>query len=616
MALNASEGKFTVTTIHWDPTEANKIGWKARLLSGTDWQDGRITMYDPYSHKHKIELDVDEDNCFEDPANPKQKKRKYKKTSAFWMRLRHEDVQLATRIVWAHVRGYAWWPAMVMELTCPSSTMASPREGHVFVHFIGAPEVATLRDVPDCIRPFSSIQTDPVIEKSKKKRNSKAISQAQREEVQLQNFKNQAARHYAAKAFAMADTSRKLVGKRVKLFSSDIHYPDGATVVGTVRQYSTYQKKWLVSFELSYKLKHKVSAAWINFDSKDCSHTVLKGDSTIDSISTKPARKAGVKQQPYPDVEPTDVDLVPFLFGFECKVSEKSSAVAKGKKKDSDEMDEADDIDSQLETDALLANILKERCRGCVDVWSGDYTVTCVDCEGMYHLGCVDPPISKETYQRMMKEGGGKVVGWKCAKCTICLGCYQKDIVYGSHALVPQPATVSFPIGVPLYLCSMCVKAYEAKKYCPNCAHSWDDVKYQKVLDQLEEEGLGPPEEPAPAKKGRKVVEDDDSVGTDATDTVLSVSKGMPPNTPFAGGTLLNGARVDPAWYHAENNIWGYTEGDMLVCDSCDLWVHAGCGGLSKQEYERTSEGNIRYTARSSFAECAAASVVWISLRD
>lgn len=578
-ALDVAEGK--VSTVHWDPSENSKIGWKARLLSGPTVQDGRITQYDPYSHKHKIELDVDEENCFED-SNAQKKKGKRKKPTSFWVRLQHADVQIATRLVWAHVKGYAWWPAMAMELTSTNSSMAGPRDGYVFVHFIGAPEVATLRDSPDCIRPFSSLVSDPVIEKSKKKRNAKAIAQAQREETLLQNYKNQSARHFAKKAFAMSDRAQKFVGKRVKMFSSDINYPDGATVIGTVRQYSSFQKKWLVAFEISYKVKHKTSAAWINLLAKDCSITVLQEE------SNKP-RKAGRSQE----VDPTETDLVPFMTGFEYKISD--SANKRGRRKKDDEGDESSEEtggggDSQVKTDAPLAQLLKDRCRGCVDSWSGDYSVSCVDCGGSYHLGCVNPPISKETYQRMDKDSKGNVVGWKCPKCTICLGCYQNDTVFGCHPLHPLPPTVSIPAGESLNLCSMCVKSYEADKYCPNCAHSWDDIKYQKVLDGLDEEEFGPPQEAPPAKKQRTSNEGD-SPGAESsfTDTV---TKGIPANTPFSDGFLMNGARCDPAWYHAENNVWGYTEGDMLVCDECDLWVHAACGGLSQHEYTITSEGS------------------------
>lgn len=584
-ALDVVDGK--VSTIHWDPTEVSKVGWKARLLMGANVQDGRIVQYDPYSHKHKIQLDIGLD---EDPFEEikQKKKRKNNKSNSIWLRLHHSDAQMATRLVWAHVKGYAWWPAMKMELTSPiTSSMASPRDGYVFVHFIGAPEVATLRNSPDCIRTFSQLVKDPVIEKSKKKRNAKAIAQAQLEELQLQHYQNQAARHLARKAIAMADqthatgsSAARYIGKRIKLFSSDINYPGGATIVGVVRQYSSFQKKWLISFELPHKLKHKMSGAWINLLSKDCSLTLLQND------SDKPRRKTD-------EIDPTDIDFVPFLFGFKFQVKKKPEApVPKKKGKTKEEVvaatvkapQEKDEVELQLIADARLDEVLKERCRGCVDIWSGDHTVTCADCKGFYHLGCVDPPISIEAFQRMNKGG---VEGWKCPKCTLCLGCYQKDVAFGCHPVHPMPPTISFPPGETLNLCSMCVKAYDADKYCPNCAHSWDDIKYQKVLEQLEAEGVGPPE----VIKQRRLGESD-GPASDLLDSPPSIAKGMPPNTPFANGTLMNGARVDPAWYHAENNLWGYTEGDMLVCDSCDLWIHAGCGGLSQEEYEETSEGN------------------------
>ena len=310
-ALDISEGK--VSTVHWDPTEGTKVGWKVRLLSDSTVQDGRIVQYDPYTHKHKIFLEtgLDEDP-FEAIVALQKKKRKHQKSKFTWLRLPHTDAQVATRLVWAHVKGYAWWPAMEMELSSPgTSALTSPREGYVFVHFIGAPEVATLRDSPDCIRLFSQLVRDPVIEKSKKKRNAKAIAQAQLEELQLQHYKNQAARHMARKAFVMADHpatgsgGARYIGKRIKLFSSDINYPDGATVMGTVRQYSSVQKKWLVSFEVTHKMKHKMSAAWINLQSKDCSLTVLQND------SDKKGRKTDI-------VDPVDTDLVPYLFGFEA----------------------------------------------------------------------------------------------------------------------------------------------------------------------------------------------------------------------------------------------------------------------------------------------------------
>ena len=81
------------------------------------------------------------------------------------MQLRMEDgVQMATRLVWAHVKGYAWWPAMVME-----SDVHKPREGYVSVEFFGSLEVATLRDAPESLRAFSQGHIDGVISKNKKK---------------------------------------------------------------------------------------------------------------------------------------------------------------------------------------------------------------------------------------------------------------------------------------------------------------------------------------------------------------------------------------------------------------------------------------------------------------
>jgi len=583
-ALDFAEGK--VSTVHWDPSEIEKVGWKVRLLlNGTTIQDGRIIQYDPYSHKHKIQLDTNIDtDTFEYLGAMKNRKPNAKPPKSTWIRLRQNDAQVATELVWAHVKGYAWWPAMKMELSSPTtSAQTNPRSGYVFVHFIGAPEVATLRDSPDCVRHFSQLVKDSIIEKSKKKRNAKAIALAQLEELMLQHYKNKAARHLARKAFGMSDPVHKYVGKRIKLFSADISYPDGATVVGAVRQYSVFQKKWLVSFEIAHKVKHKVSAAWVNLQSKDCSLTLLQND------SDKPRRKSD-------EVIPTDTDLVPFLYGFDFSLTQKPAhAASKKKGQDQNEATDLstndknkDEVELQLIEDARLAEMLKERCRGCVDNWSGDHTLTCVDCKGFYHLGCIDPPVSYEVFQRMPKDEKGNAINWKCPKCTLCLGCYQKDIVFGAQP-VPVPPTLSLPPGQTLNLCSSCVKAYDDEKYCPNCAHSWDDVKYQKILDQLEDDGVGPPEVLQTSKAGGG--DDDDESASGASEPQISVRKGIPPGTPFANGKLMNGARIDTAWYHAENNIWGYTEGDMLVCDSCDLWIHAGCGGLTQEEYEHTSEG-------------------------
>lgn len=60
----------------------------------------------------------------------------------------------------------------------------------------------------------------------------------------------------------------------------------------------------------------------------------------------------------------------------------------------------------------------------------------------------------------------------------------------------------------------------------------------------------------------------------------------------FDGDELLPfDVPVDPCLFYPETSEWGYTEDEMLVCDSCDLWVHAGCSGMTEDEYEVTSSG-------------------------
>jgi len=101
-------GASYLRTVHWDPVSpaCKKIGWRIRIADDKhgDWKVGRIVRYDPCTHKHKMKFvdkaravdKVDHENCA-------------------WLYLRMEEgVQISTRLVWAHVKGYAWWPAMVM----------------------------------------------------------------------------------------------------------------------------------------------------------------------------------------------------------------------------------------------------------------------------------------------------------------------------------------------------------------------------------------------------------------------------------------------------------------------------------------------------------------------
>jgi hypothetical protein len=196
--------------------------------------------------------------------------------------------------------------------------------------------------------------------------------------------------YYAEKAINMANQRGGLnvIGKRVQIHRNDVIYPDVDTVVGTVRRYSTVQKKWLVSFEISTKTKNKYDAAWINLQSKKCALQILD------------KKKAPIKAE----------DLVPFVYGFE---------------NDRDEIQ-----GGTTDTDIIaVGTLLTDCCRGCVEYWKKDETnkLACEQCGAAYHFGCFDPPLSVETRIKMAKDGTPLI----CSRCTPCRGCYQKDIVFG-----------------------------------------------------------------------------------------------------------------------------------------------------------------------------------------
>jgi uncharacterized Zn ribbon protein len=531
------------TTVHWDPDSADgrKVGWRVRMvLSDEDWVDGRIVRYDPHTHKHKIQLLVDSDSVGNSPSSSVNVNKENPPHVWLWLRNEQHNLHLATRIVWAHVKGYAWWPAWVME----SSIVEDRKEGYVRIEFFGTGEVSTLRDSAECIRPFSPETIDPIVAKHKKRRNSKAFNLACAEWRAIIEGRNEAAIYYAQKAVHMANQRGGLavVGKRVQIHRSDVNYPYGDTVTGTVRRYSTVLKKWLIQFEMSSNKKY--SGAWINLQSKECALKILD------------KKKAPVQT----------IDLLPYLYGFSVEhMGNDTKPVAK------EEGGDVDEGDKDWDTATVLAKLLTECCRGCAEYWKKDDTqLACSECGAKYHMRCLDPPISPEARNKMLKDGTPLL----CSRCTPCRGCYQKDIVFGSH---PQtmPPTLSFPSGESLDLCSMCKEAYEAERFCPNCAHSWDDVKYNKVRRQIEWEG---------DKGGRKRKTGIESF----EDSAVPLNFGS-----FSGDVALpKGATVDPVLYFPETSEWGYTEVDMLVCDQCNIWVHAGCSGISEDEYLTTSDGD------------------------
>mmetsp|Transcript_4661 Transcript_4661/g.5271 ORF Transcript_4661/g.5271 Transcript_4661/m.5271 type:complete len:2005 (+) Transcript_4661:174-6188(+) len=524
-------GKSYLTTVHFDPDSPayKNIGWRIRISDDKhgDWKVGRIVRYDPCTHKHKIKfldkprsLDrVDHENCA-------------------WLHLRMEEgVQISTRLVWAHVKGYAWWPAMVME-----SDVHTTREGYVNVEFFGSDEVATLRDNPESLRPFENGFIDSVIQKNKKKRNFNAIAVAMEEEKEIQNCRNKASRIYAQKALEMSNTKLgrhlELVGSRIQIWRDDVNYPYGDTVAGRVKQYSESLSKWLISYEMSDKVRKKYESSWINLRSKEHKLRILE----------KPNNK-----------NLSNFDILPFVKGFKY-VGPKLS-------------------DPEENTDAHLEVLRVKCCSGCADYWKKNETkISCSVCHCSYHLGCCDPPLTKEAYHKIVY---GEDKTFVCSKCQICVGCYQKDISFGCHRRV-VPKTLSFSEGKDLMLCSMCTHYYNEDQFCPNCAHSWDDEHFQHAQLQIRWQ-----QEHRPKKRGRKR-----KSGMDDPTATIDYHSFTAPATIQSEDPLPKGATVNPMWYYPETSKWGFTEVDMLTCDSCSLWVHAGCAGVNEEEYDLTSSGD------------------------
>ena len=521
-------------TVHWDPhdRDGTKVGWKIRIqckpdtAAGTaaskhEWLQGRVTRYDPYYHKHKIEF---ENSALASvvTSNNKNKKQKQATTSAWiWIRSEEHNIRLATKIVWAHVKGYAWWPAVVIE----SNDEDDQRPGSVHVEFFGSDEVAWLKNTAETIRPFSLNEIDPIVAKHKKKRNSKAFELACEEYDRIRTVRNDAAVFYAQRAIEFARRAGKqpLVAKRIQLHRHDINYPYGETLNATVRAYSPTQKKWLVSFDITEKSRVKYDACWMNLVGKDVGSLQILSKSSDTTVE----------------------DLVPFVYAYE--------------------MPPADQSDARPSGNTELASLLQQTCRGCVEYWKkGDTRVNCDECDGEWHLSCFDPPLTLEAWQRMVKDAKPII----CPRCTPCRGCYQKDIVFGCLPQ-PKPPTLSFPRDETLDLCYACILAYGNTEYCSNCAHTYNSDKLDKVATQME------------ALSRRRKLE---GVICDSQ-VPLALSS-------FVGDDSLPlGAKVDPSFYHPETSEWGYGEKDMLVCDKCDIWIHAGCAGIGEMEYDDISDG-------------------------
>ena len=144
---------------------------------------------------------------------------------------------------------------MTQECDPPTFAGRTHKKGWEFVAFFGSDEVATLRDIPEYIRPFDSGKVDSVISMNKKKRNANAIQLACEEQIKIQQVRNEACRFYAERAFSLVNNlGMNLLGKKIQFFHDDVNYLYGEIVIRTVRQYSAAIEKWLVSYDLSERL--------------------------------------------------------------------------------------------------------------------------------------------------------------------------------------------------------------------------------------------------------------------------------------------------------------------------------------------------------------------------
>lgn len=85
-----------------------------------------------------------------------------------------------------------------------------------------------------------------------------------------------------------------------------------------------------------------------------------------------------------------------------------------------------------------------------------------------------------------------------------------------------------------------------------------------------------------------------------AEDTIVPVKFGS-----FVGDEEWpEGAIRDPHFFHPETSQWGFTEADMLVCDGCKVWLHAGCAGIDKEEYDAISAGRHPVYSKEFLCNC------------
>ena len=288
----------------------------------------------------------------------------------------------------------------------------------------------------------------------------------------------------------------------------------GKEVTCIVRNYSPATNKWLVAFA-----DEGYDAMWINvFDPK-----------------------YRYKKLDHPGSEPTPADLAPFSFGLN-------------------------------ELQILSSNKTKNiTCMGCIqEIKDPSKVIKCSCCSMAYHPMCLDPPVSsQEVVSEMINEG------WVCGKCTECTGCNRYDIIFGCVPFHPPPKSLA--VDDP-YLCSACIPQYQMERYCANCGHCWDEVRYEKDQKAIER-----------IREKRGYFHSNKKARTDHAETSKPLSQ--PINLQHSQGKYFDPLKLNPSLFRSGSSTWGFNEGAMLACDSCNVWVHAGCAGLTEDEYERTTSG-------------------------
>jgi len=139
---------------------------------------------------------------------------------------------------------------------------------------------------------------------------------------------------------------------------------------------------------------------------------------------------------------------------------------------------------------------------------------------------------------------------------------------------------------------------YEKESFCPICAHVWDDTRYQKIQSRLKREtkNSGTASDDTNAQQGKKRITASDSAESDYITKVSNFS--VEENSADSSFRWKLSSSIDNSCFYPEKNVWGYNEGTMLICEQCNLWVHAGCAQLTREEYEDTSRGEHHIYSR------------------